>query len=475
MRKEKTAPRYWEPRQVVRDRNGCFLGVFSLSEARRYWPKAYSKDGVIAVPGTVEFADALFTIGQAKDLDMAKAVPQYKRAAKEAADYPRGRTRVAADKHWDAIRDTPVEVRYRTSAVIAHLSPAELTESFGTAWFMVSAGRAQLITNGYVTQLESAAQAVERKSRPPRAGAADPRQPKAPGAHATRTKPIPTKDDGTLVVVSADGKVAYRCGGASAQTVVSYLKATLPSGSFTATGLRVQLTRSLDSLGFKNPQEFAAMCAAVARGKKAKRRWTRAEKEAGHRLPKGDDVPVSFDGPEHALHVFKGTYGCRSRGHVIESVTGVLATLRGSAVRINVNHCKSCGTYSLGYGEYEHYRDLYGPILGNFTFHANWANGGYGFDGLADESVLMMCGYTVRQSDCLSASDRQCILASMMDRGICDKPRIMDYLQFFIRSRGGNPSMQLACAKWEEDLDFVRNYRIDRQRRFIISSVRQHR
>jgi exoribonuclease II len=94
---------------------------------------------------------------------------------------------------------------------------------------------------------------------------------------------------------------------------------------------------------------------------------------------------------------------------------------------------------------------------------------------LSKESPLMMCGYTVRESDGLTSKERQLILANIIDRKILSKPRVIDYLQFFVSWRDGNPNMRNACDKWREDLTFVRNYKMDTQRRFSIRSVQRYR
>ena len=47
-------------------------------------------------------------------------------------------------------------------------------------------------------------------------------------------------------------------------------------------------------------------------------------------------------------------------------------------------------------------------------------------------------------------------------------------LQFFIKRSEYNYIMILAVQKWSEDLDWVRNYNIDTQRKFIISSIKKY-
>lgn len=184
---------------------------------------------------------------------------------------------------------------------------------------------------------------------------------------------------------------------------------------------------------------------------------------------------VAFDGPENVLYISKGTVACRRKGHKISSATGILASLNGEPIKINVNHCENCRKYFIDQSEYEHYRARYGALLGNFSFtsHSSGYSGGY--DNLADKSILKLCGYSVSQVDGLSEQNRHSILANMLDRGIVDKPRMMSYLKFFIRTNQHRANMDLACDKWKDDLEFVRGYHIDRQRHFVVKSVRRYR
>ena len=188
-----------------------------------------------------------------------------------------------------------------------------------------------------------------------------------------------------------------------------------------------------------------------------------------------DQVPstVSFDGPSHTLYVCKGTASCTRRGHRVESATGLLFDLKAQHVRINVNYCHQCHMFFIGYREYSNYRNRYGAVLGNISFSG--FSRGSDFSTLADESPLMMCGYTVSQAEDLTAEERRLILANIMDRGILNKAQIIDYLNFFISRSKTRKSMKLACEKWSSDLQWVRSYKIDRQRTFAIESFKRYR
>ena len=86
---------------------------------------------------------------------------------------------------------------------------------------------------------------------------------------------------------------------------------------------------------------------------------------------------------------------------------------------------------------------------------------GFGYDNMASESILRICGYTVNQNDNLSESERRHILKYLMDKGIVAKYRIIEYLQFFINNALCRPNMSTARTRWESDLNWVRAYQIN--------------
>ena len=118
---------------------------------------------------------------------------------------------------------------------------------------------------------------------------------------------------------------------------------------------------------------------------------------------------------------------------------------------------------------------MYGILLGNFHLYSSSKAQNSGYAQLADESVLKICGYTVNQSDNLSTDQRHYILSNMMDRKIIAKYQILEYLQFFINNSKRRHSMRIANLRWREDLEWVREYRINEQRHFIVDEVKTHR
>ena len=86
-----------------------------------------------------------------------------------------------------------------------------------------------------------------------------------------------------------------------------------------------------------------------------------------------------------------------------------------------------------------------------------------------------MCGYSVNQTDNLSSAVRQGILQYLIDSKVSNKPEIIDYLNFFIRRNGKKQNMGEAVRRWNEDLMWVREYQINRQRHFEISNIQKNK
>ena len=184
---------------------------------------------------------------------------------------------------------------------------------------------------------------------------------------------------------------------------------------------------------------------------------------------------VVFDDPQHVLYICKGTISCRKKRHDIVSVTGLLGALTGKTVKINTNFCKTCNTYFISLSEYKYYQNLHGVLLGNIQIQEDGYSSGNGYENLAKESVLHICGYTVNQATGLSSDQRRRILGNLMDHDVISKYRIIEYLQFFINNSRYRYNMRLANQKWSDDLKWIRNYNIDKQRKYVIVSEKKWR
>ena len=72
------------------------------------------------------------------------------------------------------------------------------------------------------------------------------------------------------------------------------------------------------------------------------------------------------------------------------------------------------------------------------------------------ESILFVEGYTVSQKEGLGARQRQMILSKVIENYLMTPQKVVQHITAQIRLRENNSSYNLACSKWEEDIDFVK-------------------
>ncbi len=184
------------------------------------------------------------------------------------------------------------------------------------------------------------------------------------------------------------------------------------------------------------------------------------------------NLPINLATQDNTLYVCKGTIACKRDGHKLEAATGILLGKNDIVIKINTNYCPQCRKYFIGHDEYVRYRQIYGVLLGNIKI----TNGSFvqSETDLADESILHMCGYSVNQADNLTAAERQGILQYLIDSKVSSKPEIIEYLNFFIKRNGKRQNMEEAVRRWNEDLRWVREYQLNRQRHFEILNIQKN-
>lgn len=90
---------------------------------------------------------------------------------------------------------------------------------------------------------------------------------------------------------------------------------------------------------------------------------------------------------------------------------------------------------------------------------------------LSQESVLMQYGYSVSQQEGLTMARRQKILAVLLDNEILSKSEIISYLDFFITQRQYRHGFEIAISKWENDREFVADYKKDGYTRYGVKGI----
>lgn len=95
---------------------------------------------------------------------------------------------------------------------------------------------------------------------------------------------------------------------------------------------------------------------------------------------------------------------------------------------------------------------------------------GLDWESMADESMLKAFGYTVNQTDGLTAAYRQSILAEIIDLGFMPQNKVVNHLEFCISTHSAARYIN-ACSKWEADKKFVMSYNANPERFLIPESI----
>ena len=125
----------------------------------------------------------------------------------------------------------------------------------------------------------------------------------------------------------------------------------------------------------------------------------------------------------------------------------------------------------MSYATYEHYRDIYGILLGNLRMYSTMDSGGA---FLASESPLKLCCYSVSQTDGLSDRERQYIISQVIDKNILQKREVVRYLEYFINMNGKKRGNEIAVSKWKADLAFTLAYKSESQTHHYISTIKKY-
>lgn len=117
---------------------------------------------------------------------------------------------------------------------------------------------------------------------------------------------------------------------------------------------------------------------------------------------------------------------------------------------------------------FRHFLRTYGKPEAELFFERKqgYNKTGSSFENANAQSVLYVYGYNASRANDLTDSERQNILAEIVDLGICKIPKIVDLLNFFINT---HPNDFEAIRKWEKDLEFISNYNINTKRFLVIT------
>lgn len=186
------------------------------------------------------------------------------------------------------------------------------------------------------------------------------------------------------------------------------------------------------------------------------------------------NIPVLLEIGLKDFVIRGNVFKCMHNRHKIDNVAAMIEIDSDGSrqqVEISAGYCSQCKVYFILDSTYKKLKKK-GMILCRVSDEKNYMKGGC-VNGikLAQESLLMQYGYNVSQTEGLSATGRQKILAVIIDNKIMSKSEIISYLDFFISQRSSIPNMEVAISKWEADREFVENYKIGQYTQFGVKAI----
>lgn len=143
------------------------------------------------------------------------------------------------------------------------------------------------------------------------------------------------------------------------------------------------------------------------------------------------------------------------------SKTAVVDSVMRKNISIDIMFCMGCGKYFVNAATLEVKEKVYGILLFERKFTKEVLNNNtYGFD-FAPDSILSRCGYSVR--DGIPQSYRQAILRYAMEVVGISKSEIEEKINMFLHFHRRIKGHEESCGRWEDDIQFLHDYNINRQ------------
>ncbi len=167
-----------------------------------------------------------------------------------------------------------------------------------------------------------------------------------------------------------------------------------------------------------------------------------------------------------------GFYNPKDKNEIVDTLVYSLYTNRYEVMRATYDN--SLGICYIDISRFREYVKKYGKPSNapkflmrdpfkNWSFYETSA-----FDNLNEESILKQYGYSVGKISGMNARFRQELLSEMVDLEIITVKKVVTLLEFFINSHS-SPQYFEARSQWKEDLEFIKNYKVN-PKRFIIAS-----
>lgn len=180
--------------------------------------------------------------------------------------------------------------------------------------------------------------------------------------------------------------------------------------------------------------------------------------------------------PTTGFLVRMNTFKC-TKNHGVEDIIAVFTVLNKNGeiviVETPAGYCSRCGVFYIH--DYTYQKLLtYGQPLCTVISEKQYVSGTYlkMNTGMAQQSLLKMCGYTVSATEGLSDVERRRILDSIISNGIMSKFDVITYLNYFITIRKNDTKdMSEAIRKWKSDIKYVEGLNVSAMKRYTVDKV----
>ena len=165
---------------------------------------------------------------------------------------------------------------------------------------------------------------------------------------------------------------------------------------------------------------------------------------------------------------------CNSRTHSILPYTGIIKLLSSDSTIINykiyVGYCRDCNKYYIFDRDYENMLKEGTPLCNVYDRNKPISSNNVPFR-YKSQSVLNAMGYTVGKHVDLNSKERQKILEEALQKNLFSIHDLLDFLNWLVSMHKSQIRYSDAIDKWNEDIEFVEEYRKNERKTVHISSV----
>ena len=165
---------------------------------------------------------------------------------------------------------------------------------------------------------------------------------------------------------------------------------------------------------------------------------------------------------------------CNSRTHSILPYTGIIKLLSSDNTIINykiyVGYCRDCDKYYIFDRDYKNMLKEGTPLCNVYDRNKPIGSNNVPFR-YKSQSVLNAMGYTVSKNIDLNSKARQKILTEALQKNLFSIHDLLDFLNWLVSMHKNQVRYSDAVDKWNEDIEFVEEYRKNERKTVHISSV----